>query len=120
MRRDCSIGVGRRDVLDSGCHLADQAQAEQGREEQNVVLALVVAFMLLELGERFAQRTFPEHDQVGQALLFNRSHPALTSASKAEEENPLGRSRANVIPAGFQKVMGRRDSKPLIAMRHYA
>src|SRR5215472_3180705 len=31
MRRDCSIGVGRRDVLDSGCHGADRAQAEQGR-----------------------------------------------------------------------------------------
>ena len=31
MRRDCSIGVGRRDVLDSGCHVADPAQAEQGQ-----------------------------------------------------------------------------------------
>jgi len=31
MRRDCSIGVGRQDVLDSGCHVADRAQAEQGR-----------------------------------------------------------------------------------------
>ena len=29
--RDCSIGVGRRHVLDSGCHVADWAQAEQGR-----------------------------------------------------------------------------------------
>jgi hypothetical protein len=56
MRRDCSIGVGRQGVLDSGCHGADRAQAEQGREEQHVVLALVVAFfviMLLELDERF-------------------------------------------------------------------
>ena len=57
MRRDCSIGVGRRDVLDSGCHVADWAQAEQGGgEEQNVALALVVAFfviMLWELDERF-------------------------------------------------------------------
>src|SRR5215472_7867966 len=33
--------------------------------------------MLLVLGERSPQRTFPEQDQVGQALLFNRSHPAL-------------------------------------------
>src|SRR6516162_3633033 len=33
--------------------------------------------MLLELGERFPQRTFPEQGQMGQALLFNRSHPAL-------------------------------------------
>src|SRR6516165_8793552 len=33
--------------------------------------------MLLELGKRFPQRTFPEQDQMGQALLFNRSHPAL-------------------------------------------
>jgi hypothetical protein len=32
MRRDCSIGVGRRDVLDSRCQVADGAQAEQGRE----------------------------------------------------------------------------------------
>jgi hypothetical protein len=32
MRRDCSIGVGRRGVLDSGCHVADGAQAEKGRE----------------------------------------------------------------------------------------
>ena len=31
MRRDCSIGVSRRDVLDSGCHVADRAQAEQER-----------------------------------------------------------------------------------------
>ena len=31
MRRDCSIGVGRQGVLDSGCHVADRAQAEQGR-----------------------------------------------------------------------------------------
>jgi hypothetical protein len=31
MQRDCSIGAGRRDVLDSGCHVADRAQAEQGR-----------------------------------------------------------------------------------------
>jgi serine/threonine-protein kinase len=30
MRRGCSIGVSRRDVLDSGCHVADRAQAEQG------------------------------------------------------------------------------------------
>src|SRR6516162_7771583 len=52
----------------------------RGREEQNVVLTLVVAFlviMLLELDERFPQRTFPEQDQMGQALLFNRSHSAL-------------------------------------------
>jgi len=25
MRRDCSNGVGRQDVLDSGCHVADPA-----------------------------------------------------------------------------------------------
>jgi hypothetical protein len=31
MRRDCSIGVSRRDVLDSGCHVADQAQAQEGQ-----------------------------------------------------------------------------------------
>jgi len=31
MRRDCSIGVGRQDVLDSGCHVADRVQAEQRR-----------------------------------------------------------------------------------------
>jgi hypothetical protein len=31
MRRDCSIGVGRRDVLDSRCQVADRPQAEQGR-----------------------------------------------------------------------------------------
>ena len=40
----------------------------RGREEQNVVLALVVAFfviMLLELGERLPQRSFPEQDQMG-------------------------------------------------------
>ena len=40
----------------------------RGGEEQNVVLALVVAFfviMLLELGERLPQRSFPEQDQMG-------------------------------------------------------
>jgi hypothetical protein len=47
MRRGSSIGVGRRDVLDSGCHVADRAQAEQGQEEQNVVLALVIAFRVI-------------------------------------------------------------------------
>jgi len=31
MRRGCSTGVGRKGVLDSGCHVADRAQAEQGR-----------------------------------------------------------------------------------------
>src|SRR6516225_577206 len=31
MRRGCSTGVGRQGVLDSGCHVADPAQAEQGR-----------------------------------------------------------------------------------------
>ena len=31
MRRGCSTGVSRQDVLDSGCHVADRAQAEQGR-----------------------------------------------------------------------------------------
>jgi hypothetical protein len=31
MRRDHSIGVGRRDALDSKCHVADLAQAEQGQ-----------------------------------------------------------------------------------------
>jgi len=48
--------VSRQDVLDSGCHVADRTQAGQGREEQNVVLALMVAFlviMLLKLDERF-------------------------------------------------------------------
>jgi hypothetical protein len=52
----------------------------RGWEEQNVVLALVVAFfviMLSELSDRFPQRSFPEQDQVRQTLLFDRSHPAL-------------------------------------------
>jgi hypothetical protein len=52
----------------------------RGGEEEHVVLALMVAFlviMLLELGERSPQRTFPEQDQMEQALLFNRPHPAL-------------------------------------------
>jgi hypothetical protein len=31
MRRGCSIGVSHRGVLDSGCHVADRAQAEQER-----------------------------------------------------------------------------------------
>jgi hypothetical protein len=31
MRRGCSTGVSRQGVLDSGCHVADRAQAEQGR-----------------------------------------------------------------------------------------
>jgi hypothetical protein len=46
----------------------------RGGEEQRIVLALVVAFfviMLLELDERFPQQTFPEQDQMGEALLFN-------------------------------------------------
>src|SRR5262252_9353222 len=33
--------------------------------------------MRFELDERSPQRSFPEQDQMGQALLFNRSHPAL-------------------------------------------
>jgi hypothetical protein len=66
MRRGCT-GVSRRCILDTRCHVADSAQAEQGREEQNVILAWVVAFcviMLLELDERFPQRGFPEQDQM--------------------------------------------------------
>ena len=54
IRRGCSRGVNRRGVLDSGWHVADRAQVEQGAEDQNVVLTLAVAFfviMLLELGE---------------------------------------------------------------------
>jgi len=31
MRRDCSTGVSRQGVLDSGCHVADRAQAEKGQ-----------------------------------------------------------------------------------------
>jgi len=31
MRRGCSTGVSRQGVLDSGCHVADRAQAELGR-----------------------------------------------------------------------------------------
>ena len=63
MRRDCrSIGVGRRDVLDSGCHAADPAQAEQGRGRAERAFCVI---MLLELGERSPQRTFPEQNQVG-------------------------------------------------------
>jgi hypothetical protein len=31
MRRGCSTAVGRRDVLDSGCHRADRSQADLGR-----------------------------------------------------------------------------------------
>src|SRR6516164_8799220 len=65
----------------------------KGGEEQNVVLALVVAFfviMLLELGERFPQRTFPEQDQMGQALLFNRSHPALCKGGMDRIRPKLG------------------------------
>ena len=31
MRRGYSTGVSRQGVLDSGCHIADRAQAEQGR-----------------------------------------------------------------------------------------
>ena len=48
MRRGCSTGVSRRDVLDSGCHVADRLKPSGGREEQNVVLALVVAFFVIQ------------------------------------------------------------------------
>jgi hypothetical protein len=61
-RRDCGIGIGLRDVLDYRCHVADLLRPSRGREEQSVVLALVVALfviMLLALGERFPQGTFP-------------------------------------------------------------
>ena len=30
MRRDCSNGVGRQDVLDSGCHVADRGSSGAG------------------------------------------------------------------------------------------
>jgi hypothetical protein len=68
MWRGCSIGVGRRDVLDSGCHVADRAQAEQGRgraERCSCLGGCVLRIMLLELDERSPQRTFPEQDQNG-------------------------------------------------------
>jgi hypothetical protein len=56
MRCGCSTGVSRQGVLDSGCHATPGLKPSRGMEEQNVVLALMVAFcviMLLELGERF-------------------------------------------------------------------
>src|SRR5215472_15412022 len=80
MRRDCSIGVSAETFSTADATSPTGLKPSRGREEQNVALALVVAFlviMLLELGERFPQRTFPEQDQMGQALLFNRPHPAL-------------------------------------------
>src|SRR5215472_17058411 len=80
MRRDCSIGVSAETFSTADATSPTGLKPSRGREEQNVALALVVAFlviMLLELVERFPQRTFPEQNQMGQALLFNRSHPAL-------------------------------------------
>ena len=98
MRRDCSIGVGRQDVLDSGCHVADRAQAEQGAEEQNVVvLTLAVAFfviMLLELDERSPQRTFPEQDQMGDSSLTDRTQ----RSAKAFKFGLRGGSRRPFTP----------------------
>jgi hypothetical protein len=71
----------------------------RGGEEQNVALALMVAFcviMLWELGERFPQRTFSEQDQMGQALLFNRSHQR---SAKAFQFGLRGGSRRHFTPA---------------------
>jgi hypothetical protein len=80
MRRDCRIGAGAKAFSTADATSPTGLKRSRGREEQNVVLTLVVGFlviMLLELDERFPQRTFPEQDQMGEALLFNRSHPAF-------------------------------------------
>jgi len=63
MRGGCSTGVSRRGVVDSGCHFADRAQAEQGRgRAAHCSFAWMVPFcmtMLLELGERFRNEASP-------------------------------------------------------------
>ena len=50
------------------------------REEEKVALTLMVSLLvkvLEKIGHRPPQRTLPEQDQSRQALLFNRTNPAL-------------------------------------------
>jgi hypothetical protein len=63
--RDCNTEVSRRGALDSGCQVADRLNGSTGREEHNVVLALVVSFqviMINESGQDASQRGFAEQD----------------------------------------------------------
>src|SRR5579862_5041800 len=50
------------------------------REQQLIVLALVIPFVVIVLAvfcQNSRQRAFPEKDQLGEALLFDRAHPTL-------------------------------------------
>jgi hypothetical protein len=47
MRLGCIIGVSRQGARDSGLHVAVGLTRSRGREEQSVVLALMVAFLVM-------------------------------------------------------------------------
>ena len=66
-RRWLTVGCGSRGLPVVGKQFIEAGDGVR-RDAQNVALALMVAFfviMLLELGERFPQRSFPDQDQVG-------------------------------------------------------
>jgi hypothetical protein len=80
----------------------------RGGEGQNVALALVIVFfaiMLLELDERFPQRTFPGQDQI--VLLFNKMHPVAPQkrSSSSFEQEVADTSRSQGL-AGFSAESG--------------
>src|SRR5215472_6889425 len=74
MRRDCSIGVGRRDVLDSRRHVADRAQAEQerGRAERCSCLGDCV---LRDTTQQTQHPVWPEYSS-GSAMMSKQATEA--------------------------------------------
>ena len=55
-------------------------KGRRGREEQNVVFALMDAFFVIMFAEVFqgaSQRAFPEQNEMGMAFAFHRAHPSL-------------------------------------------
>ena len=68
------------------------------RRQQVVAFALMVAFQMImrrELGQAALQRTFTQQNQLGQALLFHGSNPALRIRVQIRA---LGRS----VPLSFE------------------
>ena len=58
--------------------------------------------MLLEFGQRSPQRSFPEQDELGQALLFFRSYPAFRKSIQVRaarrESQTFHTSRRQSLP----------------------
>ena len=67
--------------------------------------------MLLEFGQRSPQRSFPEEDELGQALLIDRSHPAYRKSIRVRAARRKSQTFHPLPPgsAGIKRRTWRRD-----------